>query len=102
MSDTPMTVTLSDGRRVELRPPTAGALRGIKLLDVLQLDAGAHADLLPRIADITALEFYRLGGADAMALMSEVVGFFAPAALDPTADPTAPNGSQPVSRMPTK
>lgn len=72
-------VTLASGRVVALRAPTAGELRGIKLLDVLQLDAGAHALLLPRISDLSAMEFYQLGPADLMALMSEAVAFFAPA-----------------------
>ena len=78
MTDT--TVTLADGRVITLRAPTAGDLRGIKLLDVLQLEAGAHAALLPRLGGPSELEFWLLGPADLMALMTAVVGFFMPPA----------------------
>lgn len=84
-----MPVTLKSGRIVEIREPTAGELRGIKLLDVLQLDAGAHAELIPRITDLERPEFLALGPADLMAIMSEVVGFFAPSGEDRTDAPPA-------------
>jgi hypothetical protein len=80
-------VTLKDGRTLEVREPTAGELRGIKLLDLLMLDAGAHADLVPRITDLERPEFLRLGPADLMAVMSAVVGFFAPTETDQAASP---------------
>lgn len=89
--------TLKNGRTVELREPSAGELRGIKLLDVLQLDAGAHADLIPRISDLERPEFLGLGPADMLALMTEVVNFFAP----PDPDQTTP-ASPPKSRTPGK
>lgn len=89
------TVTLADGRVFTLRPPTAGALRGIKLLDVLQLEAGAHATLLPRIGGPSELEFWLLGPADLMALMTAVVNFFTPSMM------AVEIPSLPVSRMPT-
>ena len=78
------TVTISTGRTLDLREPTAGELRGIKLLDVLQLDAGAHAALVERMSDLSAAEFYALKAPDAMAVMTGVVGFFAPTAVDPS------------------
>jgi len=71
-------VTLNTGRILELREPTAGELRGIKLLDVLQLDAGAHAALVERISEMSAAEFWTLKAVDTMAVMTGVVGFFAP------------------------
>jgi hypothetical protein len=89
------TVTLADGRVFTLRPPTAGALRGIKLLDVLQLEAGAHATLLPRIGGPSELEFWLLGPTDLMALMTGVVNFFTP-----PAGPLPPPASPPASRTP--
>ncbi|MCU0843162.1 MAG: phage tail assembly protein [Thiobacillaceae bacterium] len=76
------TVTLSTGRPLDLREPTAGELRGIKLLDVLQLDAGAHAALVERLSDLSAVEFYALKAPDAMAVMAGIVGFFAPNPAD--------------------
>lgn len=69
-------VTLTSGRKIHLREPTAGELRGVKLLDVLQLDTAAHAVVIERISDLSALEFYALKSADALTLMSAVVGFF--------------------------
>lgn len=74
-----VSITLSSGRILELREPTAGELRGIKLLDVLQLDAGAHAVLVERIAELSAAEFYSLKAPDMMTIMTGIVGFFAPA-----------------------
>lgn len=87
-------VTLSDGREIELREPMAGELRGIKLLDVLQLDVSAHAELVPRISEMERAQFLALNPRDAIAIMTENVGFFAPSALE--------EASQPVSRMPGK
>ena len=87
----PITVTLSDGRLIALHEPKAVDLRGIKLLDVLQLDTAAHAPVLDRISDLTAAEFMALPAPDAMALMSEVVSFLAPRTAD----------SPSTSKMPT-
>lgn len=45
-----------DGKPVHdiaLREPSAGELRGIKLFDLVQGDAGAIAELLPRISTPT-------------------------------------------------
>lgn len=83
------TVTLSEGRAVELRAPKAGELRGVKLLDLLQLDPSAHAPVVERISDLSALEFYELNPADTLALMTVVVGFFAPSEEAPSASPRA-------------
>ena len=77
-------ITLSSGRLLELREPTAGELRGVKLLDVLQLDAGAHAPLVERLSNMSALEFYALKAPDAMAVMTGLMGFFAPTDPDQT------------------
>lgn len=40
-------------REITLREPSAGELRGIKLFDLVQGDAGAIAELLPRISTPT-------------------------------------------------
>jgi hypothetical protein len=81
---------------VEIREPTAGELRGIKLLDLLQLDTGAAGPVLERVSDLTALELYALSARDAMAVMSELVSFFTPTEVE-----TQPASPQP-SRTPGK
>ena len=43
------TVTLSDGRTLTLREPRATDLRGVKLLDLLQLEPAAAAPLVERV-----------------------------------------------------
>jgi len=70
------TVTLSDGREITLREPKAGELRGIKILDLLQLDAGAAAMVVERTTEMTAAEFYALGMVDAARIMRGLVDFF--------------------------
>jgi len=72
------TITLSDGTEVIIRAPLAGDLRGLNLLDVLQLNPTAHAQLLERISTVEKAQFWRLGAADMMRLMTECVSFFAP------------------------
>jgi hypothetical protein len=70
------TVTLSTGRVVELREPKAGELRGVKLLDLLQLDPAAHATVVDRTTEMTAAEFYALGMVDAARIMRGITDFF--------------------------
>jgi hypothetical protein len=72
------TVTLSTGCVLELREPKAGELRGIKLLDLLQLDAAAHAQVVERTTEMTAAEFYALSMSDAARIMRGVIDFFPP------------------------
>jgi hypothetical protein len=78
-----MAVVLSNGKSIELREPMASDLRGVKLLDVLQLDAGACAPVIERVSDMPAAEFYTLKAVDALAIMTELVGFLAPSASQP-------------------
>ena len=85
-------ITLSDGRCIALRSPTAGDLRGVKLLDVLQMDTAALAPVVERTSELSAAEFFRLQGPDLMAIASGVVSFFAPTA--------APSNSGTVSKTP--
>ena len=70
------TVTLSTGRVVELREPKAGELRGVKLLDLLQMDPAAHAPVVERTTEMTAAEFYALGMVDAARIMRGMTDFF--------------------------
>ena len=61
-----------------LRSPMAGELRGIKLLDIMQMDASAHAQLIPRISEpmVSTTAFYQLQPSDLMTVMTEVINFF--------------------------
>lgn len=65
-------------KSLEIREPSAGELRGIKLLDVAQMDASAYAELLPRISTpaITAQEFNQMAMSDLMQVMTTVAGMF--------------------------
>lgn len=92
----PHTVTLETpiergATRIEtvvVRKPLAGALRGISLTELLQLQTDALRQLLPRVTEppLIAAEIDRLDPADLVQLGSEVIGFFIPAAQrSPTA-----------------
>lgn len=63
---------------VALRMPDTGALRGLKLTNVLQMDVNTMQVLLPRITEPALLpdEVAGLGPADLLVLSGEVVSFF--------------------------
>ena len=63
---------------VQLRKPQAGELRGIKLLDVMQMDVTAYMQLLPRITApmLTEQQVSALDPADLMKVMNGVQHFF--------------------------
>lgn len=65
---------------VTLREPNAGALRGISLTDVLQLNVSAMIELLPRITEPALIrqEIAAMGPVDITAVGVELVGFFVP------------------------
>jgi hypothetical protein len=71
---------LADGQieSLTLRKPMPSDLRGLKLLDVIQMDAAAIAQLVPRIATcgFTAQHFYQLDPADLLKIMTEIALFF--------------------------
>lgn len=70
---------------ITLRKPDAGALRGIVLSDLLRMEAGAVADLLPRITEPPLLPFEvaRMDAADLMACAVEISNFLLPRSLKP-------------------
>ncbi|MGE4306319.1 MAG: phage tail assembly protein [Novosphingobium sp.] len=70
---------------ISLRKPDAGALRGIVLSDLLRMEAGAVADLLPRITKPPLLphEVARMDAADLMACAVEISNFLLPRSLKP-------------------
>ncbi|AKU68237.1 hypothetical protein ADJ79_10950 [Ottowia sp. oral taxon 894] len=63
--------------RLYLREPKAGDLRGIKLTDLLVMDAAALLPLLERIAmpRLAPAELQKLGYADTLALYAAVNSF---------------------------
>lgn len=63
---------------LELREPKAGELRGVKLIDIAQMDPAAYAELLPRISTpaITTAEFNQLSMSDLMQVMTSIAGMF--------------------------
>ncbi len=65
---------------LSLRRPDVGALRGLKLADLLQMDVRAMTVLLPRITTPSLLpdEVEALDPRDLLNLSARVVGFFAP------------------------
>lgn len=67
---------------VKLRKPNAGELRGIKLVDLLQMDVSAVATLLPRITEptLTTADVNKLDPADLVAIGTVTAGFFLPKA----------------------
>ena len=64
---------------ITLRRPMAGDLRGVKLVDLMQMDADAVCQLVARISSplLPAGRFWELDAADLLNVSVEVVGFFA-------------------------
>ncbi len=73
---------------VEIRKPAAGELRGVSLVELLQMDVGALITVLPRITtpSLTAQEVAALDPADMLTMGGSVSSFLLPkAALSPSA-----------------
>lgn len=70
---------------ITLRKPDAGTLRGLLLSDLLRMEAGAVAGLLPRITEppLLAHEVARMDAADLMACAVEISNFLLPRSLKP-------------------
>ena len=82
MSKTVLQIPITHGNvtitEVEVRKPTAGELRGMKLFLLLQMDVAALIMLLPRITApaLSADDVAGLDPADFMSMANEVVSFF--------------------------
>lgn len=65
---------------ITLRKPSAGELRGLSLVNLLQMEVTALTTVLPRITTpaLTTKEINRLDLADLLQLGSEVAGFLVP------------------------
>ncbi|MFN7042962.1 MAG: phage tail assembly protein [Acidovorax temperans] len=80
--DAPIQRTGQTITHVQVRKPNAGALRGLSLVEVLQMNVTALQALLPRVTEPPLLrqEVDAMDPADLVALGSEVVGFLVPKA----------------------
>lgn len=66
-------------KEVELLEPTIRSMKGLRVLDLLQMDVEAYGTLLPRITNpsLTLAELSELSSADFISLCTECVSFFA-------------------------
>lgn len=64
--------------KVALRKPDSGSLRGIKLMDLLQMDVTSVSTLLPRITTpiLTPHDVAKIDPADLVAISTELLTFF--------------------------
>ncbi|KWD80426.1 phage tail assembly protein [Burkholderia ubonensis] len=78
--DTPIKRGEQEIASVTLTKPLAGALRGVALTDLLQLDVIALSKVLPRISSptLTDQDVLRMDPADLLQLGTEVAGFLVP------------------------
>lgn len=75
----PTKVSGKERSKFTLTEPTAGQMRGLKLIDVLQMDVTAMIKLIPRIVSpaMTEAEVAELSPADLTQFATETVSFFA-------------------------
>ncbi|MEX5559123.1 phage tail assembly protein [Pseudomonas rhodesiae] len=75
--DTPIRRGTTNIESITLRKPNSGELRGVSLVELLQMDVGSLIKVLPRISSpsITAIEVAGMDPADLLALSSKVSGF---------------------------
>ncbi|KVP62178.1 phage tail assembly protein [Burkholderia ubonensis] len=78
--DTPIKRGEQEIASVTLTKPLAGALRGVALTDLLQLDVIALSKVLPRISSptLTDQDVLRMDPADLLQLGTEVASFLVP------------------------
>ena len=75
--DTPIRRGTTSIDSITLRKPNSGELRGVSLVELLQMDVGSLIKVLPRISSpsITAVEVAGVDPADLLALSSKISGF---------------------------
>ena len=75
--DTPIRRGTTSIGSITLRKPNSGELRGVSLVELLQMDVGSLIKVLPRISSpsITAVEVAGMDPADLLALSSKISGF---------------------------
>lgn len=80
--DEPITRGAQTITHVTVRRPRAGELRGVQLVNLLQMDVGSLQTVLPRVTvpTLTTVEVGNLAPADLVQLGTEVAGFLLPKA----------------------
>lgn len=80
--DVPIKRPNGDLCKVLVRKPNSGALRGLSLVELLQMNTTALQTILPRITEpmIHKQEMHMVDPADLVALGTEVAGFLVPKA----------------------
>ncbi|MDE1528191.1 phage tail assembly protein [Pseudomonas carnis] len=75
--DTPIRRGTNSIDSITLRKPNSGELRGVSLMELLQMDVGSLIKVLPRISSpsLTAVEVAGMDPADLLALSSKISGF---------------------------
>ena len=64
-------------KTIDVREPTSGELRGLKMLEIVQLDVDAFGILLPRICapTLTSADIKQMHPRDLLQLMTAVANF---------------------------
>lgn len=75
--DTPLRRGETEIHTINLRKPLGGALRGVKVVDLLNLDLVAASKVVPRISDpvVTEQEFLTMQAEDCTAIAGEIAAF---------------------------
>ncbi|MBY5940396.1 phage tail assembly protein [Halomonas sp. DP5N14-9] len=78
--DTPIMRGKTTVNEIQVRKPKSGALRGVSLTDLLQMQVAALTTVLPRITEpaLTEAEVRDLDPADLVQLGGTVAGFLVP------------------------
>lgn len=75
--DTPLKRGETEVHSIILRKPLGGALRGVKVVDLLNLDLVAASKVVPRISDpvVTEQEYLTMPAEDCTAIAGEIAAF---------------------------
>ncbi|MGM0563668.1 MAG: phage tail assembly protein [Pseudomonadota bacterium] len=78
--DVPIKRDGGDVTEVTIRKPQSGELRGLNLMDIMQLDVNAIIKLAPRVSSpvLTEAEVRQMEPADLTQLGTELAGFLVP------------------------
>jgi hypothetical protein len=101
MTTIPLSAPIPRGQttvtEIQLRKPLAGELRGLSLAALLNIDAGAVMQLLPRISTptLTTQEASQLDPADLTACGLEIASFLLPKSMQPQPDFPTPSPQSP-------
>ncbi|MDD0980693.1 phage tail assembly protein [Pseudomonas shahriarae] len=75
--DSPIRRGTTNIESITLRKPSSGELRGVSLVELLQMDVASLIKVVPRISSptLTAVEVSGMDPADLLALSSKISGF---------------------------